>query len=331
MIVFRSPGGSLTEPTAITLTRQTVGDLPLAAPSGGTVDGVILVDLAGQILQLPGSLSLKMATPPTAGEVGLLLHVVNVNGTDDYRAVAELEPAAAGWTTKAIDPDDLPWPGMKAGGQYVFLHLTAPHAFVRGTARRVNGAPLVGGIVSSESVDWIQLTDVEGRYVLPVPVGTVTISITNAENQNTVSHDVTTSAADERSDVDAQVEIVAPTVISTTPTDGAVVPAGLEPSVTFSEPVDPATVADGITLVDSEGNALNFKAIDVQGALVTVTPEANMVPGASYQLRIGFGGQGFPGLRCALASDGVVQHPGRRRSERDRRFEDFPHRARRKQ
>ena len=294
------PGGSLTEPTAITLTRQTVGDLPLAAPSGGTVDGVILVDLAGQTLQLPGSLSLKMATPPTAGEVGLLLHVVNVNGTDYYRAVAELEPTATGWTTKAIDPADLPWPGMTAGGQYVFLHLTAPHAFVRGTARRVNGAPLVGGIVSSESVDWIQLTDVEGRYVLPVPVGTVTISITNAENQNTVSHDVTTSAADERSDVDTQVEIVAPTVISTTPTDGAVVPAGLEPSVTFSEPVDPATVADGITLVDSEGNVLNFKAIDVQGALVTITPEANMVPGASYQLRIGFGVKDFQGYGVPL-------------------------------
>jgi len=168
-------------------------------PSGGTVDGVLEIEMGGATLAQPGALTLDMPTPPTAGEVGLLLHVVQVGGTDYYRAVAELEATAKGWTTKAIDPSDLPWPGVTGEGQYVFLHLTTPHAFVRGTARRVDGAPLVGGIVSSDSVDWIQITDAEGHYVLPVPVGTATVEIRNPENDNTVSLEVTTSASGERS------------------------------------------------------------------------------------------------------------------------------------
>ncbi|HEX9731527.1 MAG TPA: Ig-like domain-containing protein, partial [Thermoanaerobaculia bacterium] len=278
--------GALTTPTAVTLTRRTVAELPLSAPAGGTVDGVVEVDLGGAELAVPGALTLSMGTPPSAGEVGLLLLVVDAGGTPRYRAVAELAPSASGWTTRAIVAADLPWPGVTTGGHYVFLRLSVPLAFVRGTAYRVDGTPLAGGIVEAAGVDWIQITGADGRYVLPVPVGeATTIAITNPATGNAVASTVTAAAGNERIDLDPRLLIVGPSVVETSPIGGAVAPAGVEPTVRFSEPVDPASLAAGITLVHgTETVAVSF---DAQGSLVTVLPAATLAPGGAYELRIG--------------------------------------------
>ncbi|MCG8461929.1 MAG: Ig-like domain-containing protein, partial [Holophagales bacterium] len=69
------PAGALTEPTAVVLTRRSVGDLPLApprtGPGGGTVDAVLELDLAGRTLALPAALSFALDPPPPPGTPGL--------------------------------------------------------------------------------------------------------------------------------------------------------------------------------------------------------------------------------------------------------------------
>ncbi|MCP4591897.1 MAG: Ig-like domain-containing protein, partial [bacterium] len=73
----------------------------------------------------------------------------------------------------------------------------------------------------------------------------------------------------------------------TSPVDGAVVPAGIEPTVSFSEPVDPSSLAAGISL-HHDGRIVELD-FNYQGALVTVLPLATLPPGSEYELRIGYG------------------------------------------
>ena len=115
------PAGALAAPAAVTLARRTVGDLPLAPPTEGTVAGVLEVHLEGGELLLPARMVFAADPLPTLGARGLLLHVVEVLGTPRYQVVAEVEGTAQGWATATLDPLDLPWPGVREGGLYAVL------------------------------------------------------------------------------------------------------------------------------------------------------------------------------------------------------------------
>ncbi len=279
------PAGALALPTAIVLTRRTAADLPLATPRGGVIDGVIEVDLGGTELASPGVLSLALGTPPAVGTQGLLLHVIEVDGAPAYRPVAALEATASGWSTATINPLDLAWPGVRAGGLYAFVRLTEDHAYLRGTAFDTEDAPLVGGIVSSTRVDWVQITGGGGGYVMPLPLGEATVDVLDPETGNTISIVLTPDTADGRIDLDPTVVIVGPYVDTITPADGAAgIPLGIEPTVRFSEPVDRGSLAGGIRLLDgSDPVAIEF---DHQGSLVTILPQASLAPSRTYTLEV---------------------------------------------
>ena len=55
---------------------------------------------------------------------------------------------------------------------------------------------------------------------------------------------VTASAGEERVDLDPRLLIVSPSVVETSPAGGAVVPTGVQPTVRFSEAVDPASLPE---------------------------------------------------------------------------------------
>ncbi|RMH21420.1 MAG: hypothetical protein D6696_05820, partial [Acidobacteria bacterium] len=279
------PAGALTSPTAVLLNRRAAADLPLGAPRGAAIDGVLELDLGGRILDRPATLALTLPAPPAAGDAGLLLQVIDVSGRSRYRAVAELQATANGWQSAAIDPADLPWPGVTSGGLFAFVRLSVPHAFLRGTALDAAGAPLAGGLVEADAVDWVQLTAADGRYVLPLPLGDAVVTLTNPANGNGVDVAVTATGAGARLDLDPQLEIRGPFVTEITPAAGAVVPQGIEPILRFSEPVDRTSLALGIALVDDAGTPVEID-FDHQGARVTVLPRSILAPGRTYELRV---------------------------------------------
>ncbi|MEO1085018.1 MAG: Ig-like domain-containing protein, partial [Acidobacteriota bacterium] len=278
------PAGALTEPTAVVLERRTAADLPLASPGGGAVAAVLEIDMAGQTLLEPASLTFALDPAPAADARGLLLQVVDLDDGPAYRVVAELAPTATGFETVAIDPADLAWPGVRTGGLFVALTLDFEPAYVRGTAIGEDGLPLEGGVISSPQVDWVQLSNADGTYVLPVPPGEVQIDLFDPATGNFSTQTVDVGAAGDRVDAGLQTTPTGPRVISTTPADGAEVPAGVQPQISFSEAIDPSSVTAGITL-SRDGEPLPV-AFDVQGALVTVLPAATLAPGAPYELHI---------------------------------------------
>ncbi|MCP4203906.1 MAG: hypothetical protein GY769_18470 [bacterium] len=282
------PAGAFAEPTAVTVRRNPVADLPLPAPPEGQVDGVVTIESGGNTWTPSAALSLALDPAPTAGEYGVLLEVLELATGAAYRAVAALEPTASGWTTAAIDPLDLAWPGVTGDGTFVFVRHTQDVAYLRGAVFDVLSAPLAGALVSAAEVSWIQVTAGDGSYVLPVLLGAATVSAEDATSGNSVTVAAAPAVARERLDLDLTLVVVRPEVVSISPADGAIdVSAGIQPTVSFTEPVAPASLAAGIELVQ-EGVPVEV-TFDTQGAVVTVLPAATLLPGTPTELRVGGG------------------------------------------
>ncbi|HKI00989.1 MAG TPA: Ig-like domain-containing protein [Thermoanaerobaculia bacterium] len=278
------PAGAVTEPTAIVLTRKAAADLGLPVPAGTALDGVLHLDLNGQRLLVPGALSLALNPAPAAGDKGLLLQVIELESGRAFRAVAALQATATGWTTAAIDPQDLAWPGVREEGLYAFVRLTGAFGSLRGTVSDVGGLPLAGAVVRATGVTWVQLSNAGGTYALPVAAGTVTATAENrlTGNQGSAQAEV---VVDARVDLNLSLQPVGPRVVQITPADGAVdVIQGVQPTVRFSEPVAPASVTGAIQLL-SEGQPVAVD-LEVQGALVRVKPRSALLPATAHELRV---------------------------------------------
>ena len=291
------PAGAFAEPTAVILRRGEPADLPLALPAEGQVDGVVIVEAGGQVWDIPAAISLALDLAPAAGEYGLLLQVIELPSGPAYRAVAVLTATATGWSTAVIDPADLAWPGVLSGGTFVFLRHTQDVAYLRGTVFDVLGAPLPAATVAAGS-SWLQISGADGSYVLPVLLGPATVHADNPLTGNAVSVAANAAIAQERIHLNLSLVIVPPQVVEITPADGAVdVPSGVNPTARFSEPVDPTSLDAGIELLES-GSAVDV-TFDVQGSLVTMVPATALLPGATFELRVGSAVRDLAGYQLA--------------------------------
>ena len=276
------------------LDRVPEADLTAAVPDGTEYLGALDLDLSGRTLSAAASLTLELGAAPAAGEEGLLFELIDPETGAGwvFRPVAQLVATASGWTTAATDPLDLPWPGVREGATYVFAQLTVPVGYLRGTVFDVGGAPLAGALVSATTsatlngtVPWIQVSSADGSYVLPAPVDSLTVTAISPTTGDVGSAATAIAAADARVDQDLFLQITGPEVVSVNPADGATdVTPGIEPTVTFSEAVDPTTVASGVLLYD--GATQVPVTVEVQGALVRLRPQATLRPGVAHEVRV---------------------------------------------
>lgn len=281
--------GALSTAHAVTLSRRLATDLPAALPPGFELAGVVEVDLGGAVLLQPAALSLALSPAPAVEARGLLFELVELAGTWRYRPVAELEATAGGWSTRAIDPTDLPWPGVRRGGLYAFAVTEMTLAYLRGTVIDVDASALTSAVVSAAAVSgWLQLSAGDGSYVLPVPLGAGSATAVDPVRLNQIERAYSATIAEERVDLDLALRVVAPRVVQTNPAEGAQnVLLGVQPTVRFSEAVDAATLDGRLQLrLDGVPVPLNLHA---SGDLVTLEPRASLLPGSTYELRVALG------------------------------------------
>ncbi|MEL7059312.1 MAG: Ig-like domain-containing protein, partial [Acidobacteriota bacterium] len=320
------PAGALDGPAAVRLARGAVADLPIGVPTAGTAIEVLTLDLGGRRLAAPARLDIATPSAPAAGARGLLLHVASVpdaNGLSSTRwhAVADLEPSASGWATRAIDALDLPWPGVREEGTYLALELSTAPAFVRGTVTK-NGVALAGAVVEGslagvDDPEWLAITDALGRYVLPVePTATAREVRARDARGDARGVSVVVDAADARFDLNILIEPLVPYVIEVSPINGtAGVPLGVEPTLRFSETIDPASLEGNVELravgVDGTTTAIPV-TFDLQGALLRLMPLQALDLGAEYRLWAGNGVRDLQGYGLAApveTSFATVEEP----------------------
>ena len=112
----------------------------------------------------------------------------------------------------------------------------------------------------------------------------------------------------------AQGDTSAPRVDSTDPAAGSgQVPVTVEPRLTFSEALDPATVsASTVQLLDASGSPVAQQAgwPQVQGAVVSVRPARPLSSGATYRLFVRGGSGGVADLAGNPLAANFTQSPG---------------------
>lgn len=284
--VFDVPAGALAQPTAVTVRRRTVADLSHAAPAGYPVLGVVEVSLGGIHLGSAGRLTVATDEAPAAGSRGLLLGTVEIAGEPKWRALAELEPIAEGWRTVATGGGNPPWPGVREGGLYLAIALEGDWGLLEGELFDSDEELVNGGLIASEAVPWIQLSNADGTYVIPLPAGAAVVVKASDTRQDQVQVEIPALADEERRSFDLQVLPTGPTVIQIEPADGsASVPTSFLPHVEFSEPVDRATLAEGVRL--KLGELPVPIEIDHQSDEITIDPVASLLPDQTYLLEIG--------------------------------------------
>lgn len=282
------PAGSVGVPTPVVLTRRAESDLPITLPAGLDFEGLLDLGLAGQTLTQPAVLTLALGTAPDAGQ-GLLFSFEQRGSARFLRPVARLEATATGWRTAAIpavlEENDLPWPGVRRGGLYLFARSEVDLAFAKGTVFGLDGQPLPGAWVSSAGLGWIQIAGPGGAYALPLPLAPRTLEAQNLLSLDRGRAAAAPTALDQILAIDLRIAPTGPRILSVTPADGSAnVTLGIEPVVTFSEAVDPATMPAGLQLYD--GSQRVPATIEVQGSQARLVPDATLRPGRTYELRV---------------------------------------------
>ncbi len=156
------------------------------------------VSLGGIHLGSAGRLTLATDDPPAAGSRGLLLGTVEIAGEPEWRALAELEPIAEGWRTLATGGGNPPWPGVRDGGLYLAIELEGDWGLLEGELYDSDEELVGGGLIQSEAVPWIQLSNADGTYVIPLPAGAAVVVKASDTKQDQVQVEIPASTAGER-------------------------------------------------------------------------------------------------------------------------------------
>jgi RHS repeat-associated protein len=307
------PAGALLAPTPVALAA--VDPVAAGAPLPAWLEPVAAldVDLSGRTLAQSATLTFAVAPAPGSGERGLVLERFATPDGPRWRPVAAAEPVAEGWRSTLAAPAG--WPGIRGGGVFLVARAVAPFGYFSGRVFDVTGTPLDGAAVDAATSGTLrQRSGPAGAYLLPAPVGATAVSARESLRNNGVTIDSAVPADAAVVPLDLPLAVVAPTVVLVTPADGAVeIPVGVEPQVTFSEAIDPATASE-IELLTANGSTIPIDRI-VQGALVTLVPDGDLEAGTPHEIAIGAGVrdlQGY-GLGTAVSSTFltvVVAQPG---------------------
>ncbi|HKQ60504.1 MAG TPA: Ig-like domain-containing protein [Candidatus Polarisedimenticolaceae bacterium] len=160
--------------------------------------------------------------------------------------------------------------------------------FQAGSTIQLSNPNVTVSSVTINSCNQITLNLAVGATAAP---GAVAISVTHANGlQGSAPSLFTVTAA------------VAPTVGSTTPTDGATgVAVNVQPTVTFSEPMLAASIGSTtVRLLDESGNAVSqaggSPSLNGAGTVATIVPAANLQQGRHYRIQVVGGASGVRDL-----------------------------------
>jgi methionine-rich copper-binding protein CopC len=266
----------------------------------GNADGFFAIDNTGKITltaagaaskandfeAAPNAWTLGITAIDAAGNVSDAVNVVlNETDVDDDRPVLSQAVITGATLTltynEALDPVNLPLPtdfSVVAGGS---------------TSVNVNSVTISGSTVT--------------LALASTPSGTVTVAYTPNSNPARVLQDLAGNDAAAFSGQTAVVDTTAPTLVSSSPADGATnVAVGDNIVLTMSETVKAGT---GNIVITNSNDATDTRTIDVtssqvtfSGSTVTINPTADLKTGGNYVVTIGSGvikdiaGNSFAGI-----------------------------------
>ncbi len=238
----------------------------------------------------PGSrLGLEMTTAAVPETDFLLTRLVSFPGGSGLAPVQRLRSNAAGLITDAEPANPPRLPGLNGPGQYLIVQLPAAQGLTGGTVRTGAGETAAGIGVRVTGQPWLSLTGPEGRYLLTSPAGTGTVLANHPTNGDGAAATFSMSAGLEPQTLDLTLGALAPRILATTPADGATKVSAVTPvSISFSEPLNPATVPQGaVTVTNPHGVVVEGTlTLSLAGTMATFLPLQPLEQAARYTVEV---------------------------------------------
>ncbi|MFI5396218.1 MAG: Ig-like domain-containing protein [Candidatus Binatia bacterium] len=298
---IRGDGGlRLIVPPGATEQRTVVGLRPVAAvalpgDAGTRSDllGAFALEVDGGVLSARAFYGLSLALPVPDG----LECVIAQLATVDQRWALVL--AGFGHSQNGLIYLDacsaaasLCLAGLGGSGTYAVFALPSGAAIITGTVTDGSGVR-AGVVVEADTIGVVSMTDSAGRYLLPVPAG-----VTSTVSCSDQVRDLSGTAA--VTPVPAQVVLAdialrptLPKVVQIDPANHASqVPAGAVMTITFSEPIAPASITEAsvqLLQIDSRLTSTTHgvsgrSSLSADGKQLLLTPAAPLAPNTVYRV-----------------------------------------------
>jgi hypothetical protein len=274
------PGGALAQNTAISVQGISLEDY---VPTNTSMNALqeILVDISGETLNTPAQLSIS-ASALNPADMFLLAQVVRVDGIP-HLVTAALAHISGNSLVSVASPG---LPGVMQGGEYVFYDFPSPIGFIAGVASSASG-PLAGTLVQSDSLPLGYLTGIDGHYIVPALVASVTVNASVPDSTLAGSGTIQVVAGQTVALNIAMAGVV--TSASISPADGSLgVTVSTTITVTTSAPLDPATVPQASLTLSQGVTPVPVGAIVLSqsGTTLSFAPVVNLNPATQYTVRV---------------------------------------------
>lgn len=284
------PPGSSPEDLPIDVRTIAIEDFPLTVPAGVTLLRSFLLDLHGAPLTRDVQVVLPSTISVPTGSAAMVVQLVDVGDATRLVLVAMALPQAGGLVT-TVDPlgdGSVRLPGLRTEGRYAVLVASGNFGFVTGEVRSAEGVALGGALVEGVNAPVAAMSDSSGRYTLLLPAGPVDVRVTNPANGDTALINAQVTGNFAVTNRPASLGASPPVIVAVTPGNGATkVPLGSSVTVTFSEPIDPATVTAGVlTLASSAGPVAGTLALAPGNVALTFRPAALLQSHTLYTLSV---------------------------------------------
>lgn len=239
------PAGALAADTFVGIAPTAANQPPMALPAGLTPLGGATVDLVGSSFSRAATLSIPRPAGLAPDAIVVLAEVfVDPFGGRRLRLVGRGNVGASRITTQA-SVGGLDLDGVSRGGDFIFVQLAEPIGLVDGLLHGTGGTtPFGGALVTSDTAPFADLSTSGGRFVVAARTGALTtVRALDTIGGDGATGELTATTAFGVMPLTLTLTLAPPTVVETAPAAGAVnVPLDTTIVITFSEPIDPASV-----------------------------------------------------------------------------------------
>ncbi len=271
------PDGALGGDTFVGIAPIAASQAPIALPAGLTLLGGATVDLVGATFSRAATLSVPRPAGLASDAVVVLAEVfVDPFGGRRLRIVGRGLVGASRITAQP-NAGGLALDGVSRGGDFLFVQLAEPIGLVDGTQRGAGGTtPFGGALVTSDTSPFADISTSTGRFVVAARVGTLTtVRALDTVGGDGATGELTAAVAFGVTPLALTLTLVPPTVVETAPAAGAVnVPLDTTIVVTFSEPIDPASVTgESVTVRVGTTDVAGTRVLSADRRRVTFRPD----------------------------------------------------------
>lgn len=230
-------------------------------------------------------LALQGNVPLTNGLV-VLARVLNEKGDYGLEPLERFSTDAAGKLASLEPAGQDRLPGLDGSGQFVLVGVQLPQVLLSGIARNVASQPAEGLSVRSAGTPWLTFSRLNGLFRLLSPAGPSSLQLRSLATSDDGEASLTLTNGVPATGLDVALSGRGPRVVSIQPTNTATrVSRVASISVTFSRAMNPATLATGIGLFGTGGQAVPAAvSLNLAGTVATLQPASQLAASALHQV-----------------------------------------------